>query len=86
VGLKEPHGELPQVTDQATPAFLLSLATTAVRLPVALTASDAGGEFKVTEIASGVIVMVAEADLVESETEVAVTVTVLGDGTVAGAV
>ena len=41
VGLKEPHGEVPQVTVQLTP--LLSLVTTAVRLAVAPVASDVGG-------------------------------------------
>jgi hypothetical protein len=55
VGLKEPHGELPQVTVQVTPPFLLSLATVAVRLAVALTASEDGGEFKATEIVTGVV-------------------------------
>jgi hypothetical protein len=53
-GLKEPHAELPQVTVQVTPAFLVSFATTAVRLVVALVASDVGGAVKVTEIAGGV--------------------------------
>ena len=41
VGLKEPHGEVPQVTVQLTP--LLSLVTTAVRLAVAPVTSDVGG-------------------------------------------
>jgi hypothetical protein len=43
VGLKEPHGEVPQVTVQLTPPFLLSLVTTAVRLAVAPVTSDVGG-------------------------------------------
>jgi hypothetical protein len=88
-GLKEPQGELPQVTDQVTPALLLSLLTTAVRLVVAPFVSDAGGlGLSATEIAGGgrVMVTVAEADLVVSVTEVAVIVTVFAEGTVAGAV
>jgi hypothetical protein len=89
-GLKVPQGALPQVTDQVTPAFLLSLLTTAVRPAVALVASEVGGAgLKATEIAGGagaVIVIVAETVLVVSLTEVAVTVTVLEVGTAAGAV
>jgi hypothetical protein len=53
-GLNDPHDELPQMTVQVTPALLLSFATTAVRLAVALVASDVGGAVKVTEIAGGV--------------------------------
>jgi hypothetical protein len=51
-GLNEPHGEVPQVTVQVTPALLLSFATTAVRGVVALVASDVGA-VKVTEIVAG---------------------------------
>jgi hypothetical protein len=90
VGLKVPHAELPQVTDQLTPPFLLSLLTTAVRLAVALGASCVGGRgLKATEIAGGVALMVTgvdDADLVGSVTEVAVIVTVFEVGTAAGAV
>jgi hypothetical protein len=40
----------PQLTVQVTPAALLSFATTAVRLAVAFTATEAGGFEIVTEI------------------------------------
>jgi hypothetical protein len=88
MGLKVPHEELPQVTVQVTPPFLLSLLTTAVRLVVLPAPSDVGGVgLSATEIATArVMVMVAEADLVVSVTEVAVTVTVFEVGTAAGAV
>jgi hypothetical protein len=87
-GLKPPQDELPQVTDQLTPAFAVSLLTEAIRLAVApITIDDGAGVVRATEIAGAeVIVMVAEADLVESLTEVAVTVTVLPEGTEEGAV
>ncbi len=50
-GLKLPHCGLPQVADHVTPAFLLSLLTTAVRLAVAPFATEAGGcGSKLTEI------------------------------------
>jgi hypothetical protein len=61
--------------------LLLSLLTTAVRLVVWLTTSDVGGVgLRATEIVGGgaVIVIVAEAVLVVSATDVAVTVTVAG--------
>jgi hypothetical protein len=88
VGLKLPHCELPQVTDQVTPALALSLATVAVKATLVAAASEAGGLLRVTVIGllGAVIVMVVEADLVESETEVAVTATVAGLGAEAGAV
>jgi hypothetical protein len=55
VGLKEPHAELPQVTDQLTPPFLLSLVTVAVILAVAPITSVVGGEeLRATEMAGGV--------------------------------
>ena len=87
MGLKPPHCALPHVTDQVTPAFALSLATVAVSATVAPAASEEGGAFNVTEIGAlgAEIVMLADADLVESVTEVAVTVTVAGLGTEAGA-
>jgi hypothetical protein len=66
------------------------LVTTAARFVVALTTSDVGGAgLRATEIGgvtAAVMVTVADADLVVSETEVAVTVTVAGLGIVAGAV
>jgi hypothetical protein len=39
----EPHAELPQLTLQATPAFVLSSLTTAEIFVFAPVASDAGG-------------------------------------------
>jgi hypothetical protein len=86
-GLKLPHCALPQVTVQVTPAFALSLATVAVRAAVVVAATELGGLLSVTVIgALGVeMVMVAVADLVESVTDVAVTVTVAGFGAEAGA-
>jgi hypothetical protein len=87
VGLKLPHWALPQVTDHVTPAFALSLLTVAVNAAVALATSEAGGAFSVTVIGApgAEIVIVAVAALVESVTDVAVTVTVAGLGTEAGA-
>jgi hypothetical protein len=82
VGEKLPQALLPQVTVHLTPPLLLSLLTTAVRLAVAETTSEVGAEgLNATEIAGGageVIVMVVEAALVVSVTEVAVIVTVAG--------
>ena len=88
VELKEPHPpEVPQVTDQVTPAFLLSLLTTAMRLLVAPTIREVGGVgLSATETPGAVMVMVAEAALVVSVTEVAVTVTVPEVGMAEGAV
>lgn len=88
VELKEPQApELPQVTVQVTPPFLVSLLTTAVRLLVAPTMSDVGGTgLRATVIPGAVMVMVADWDLVVSVTEVAVTVTVPPVGIAAGAV
>ena len=66
----------------------LSFATVAVKAALAEAAREAGGVLSVTVMgALGVeMVMVAEADCVESVTEVAVRVTVAGLGAVAGAV
>jgi hypothetical protein len=59
-----------------TPALALSLATTAVRLAVAPVVSDPGGAgVRVTVMAGAVIEMLADATLVLSVTDVAVTVT-----------
>ena len=71
---------------QVTPPLLGSLATVAVNCCVALSATLAVVGATDTEIGGRVTVTVAEADLVLSATEVAVTVTVAGEGTVAGAV
>jgi hypothetical protein len=85
--LKDPQAELPQVTVQVTPAFLLSLLTTAVRLVVPLTMREVGGVgMRATETPGAVMVMIAEANFVVSVTEVAVTVTVPELGIAAGAV
>jgi hypothetical protein len=73
-----PHWALPQVTLHVTPALALSFATTAVRLVVVPATTDAGAAgLNVTAITGAVAVMeiVAEAVLVVSVTEVAVTVT-----------
>jgi hypothetical protein len=89
VGFKLPHELLPQVTVQVTPAFFESFVTTAAMLVVALLASDDGGcEANATLMAAPeeVIVTVADEDLVASAPEVAVMVTVAGEGTVEGAV
>jgi len=54
VGLKLPHEDPPQVTDQLTPAFPLSLLTTAVNDPVCPAVIVVGGAgLKVTEISGG---------------------------------
>ena len=89
--MKLPHSELPHVTAQVTPPFLVSLLTEAARLALVLITSDDGGcVTNETEIGGGgplaVIVMEAEMDFVLSVTEVAVTVTVDGVGTALGAV
>ena len=91
MGLKLPHCELPHVTVQVTPAFLVSLLTEAARLALVLiTIDDDGCVTNETEIGGGgplaEIVMEAEMDFVLSVTDVAVTVTVAGVGTALGAV
>ncbi len=91
VGLKLPHCELPHVRVQATPPFLVSLLTEAAMLVVVLMTIDEGGcVTNETEIGGGgplaVIVIEADTDFVLSVTDVAVTVTVAGDGTAPGAV
>jgi hypothetical protein len=83
-GLKEPQAELEQVTVQVTPAFLVSLVTTAVRGLVDPAARDVGGAgVRETEIDGAVMLMVAVADAAVPEEVVAVMVTEVG---VAGAV
>jgi hypothetical protein len=89
VGLNVPHiPAFEQVTVHLTPLFVESLDTTAVSNCVEpLTSKLGGGGLKTTEIANEAsMVMLAEADFVGSETEVAVTVTVLPAGTADGAV
>ncbi len=71
-------------TDQVT-AVLLVFSTVAENDWVALTCKVAVEGATATEIA-GSTVTLAEADLLMSACEVAVTVTVAGEGTVAGAV
>ena len=87
VPLKAPQAPapvLPQLTDQVTPALAGSLLACAFSDAAALVSIDAGAPDRVTEIA--VMVIVAEADLVGSVTEVAVTITVPPAGAAAGAV
>jgi hypothetical protein len=79
VGLNPPQAELPQVTFQVTPLLALSLVTTAVSELVAPALMEAGAAgVKVTAMTGAVMEMVAVADLVVSEVEVAVTVTEVG--------
>jgi hypothetical protein len=91
VGLKLPHCALPQVTVQLTPPFLVSLLTEAPMLVVVLMTNVEGGcVTNETEIGGGgpldAIVIEADTDFVLSVMDVAVTVTVAGDGTALGAV
>jgi hypothetical protein len=72
------------VTVQVTPWSAGSLTTVAVKSWVASTTTVA--EVGDTETLIATIVTVADADLLLSATEVAVTVTVAGVGTAAGAV
>ena len=72
---------------QLTPLFAESFCTVALKPLDCDTCTDAEVGFTVTEIGGGgvVMVMVAEADLVLSATDVACSVTVAGLGAVAGA-
>jgi hypothetical protein len=79
----EPEHPSP-VTVQVTPLSAGSLTTVAVKSWVASTTTVA--EVGDTETLIATIVTVADADLLLSATEVAVTVTVAGVGTAAGAV
>lgn len=87
-GLKLPHcPALPQVTVQLTPALPGSPVTVAAIRAWMSVFRDEGGakpDVKATVILD-VTVMVAEADLVESVIDAAVTVTVFPAGTAAGA-
>ena len=74
VGLKEPQAELEQVTVQVTPAFLVSLVTTAVRGLVEPAARDVGGVgVRETAIAGAVMLMAAVPVVLEVEVAVMVT-------------
>ena len=74
--------------DQVTPLFCESFCTVAVKLAVVDTCTESEVGLTETEIggAAAVMVIVAAADFVPFATEVAVSVTVAGDGTAAGAV
>ena len=76
---------LTPFTCQVT-AVLLVLLTVAVNAWGVATCTLAVGGATVTVIGGGVTVTVADPDLVGSATDTAVTVTVAGDGTFAGAV
>ena len=87
VGLKLPHAALPQVTVQFTVAFCAPFAIVTAKFAVVLITIAGGGVnpcVKANE--TGLIVMVAETDFVLSVDKVAVIVTVLPVGTLAGAV
>ena len=88
-GAIEPH-PLGQLIVQFTPALVKSFVTVAATFAVALTSMVLGGKWpdvNTMEIAvEGVIVTVAITDFVLSAVDVAVIVTVLPDGSVAGAV
>ncbi len=73
-------------TFQITPALVGSFCTVAVNCCVNPTLTVALLGDTLTDIGGGVMVTVADADLVGSATEVADTVTVGGFGTLAGAV
>jgi hypothetical protein len=79
VGLKLPHCELPHIADQVTPAFVPSLLTLAVNNAVVPTVIELGGVLSATEMGvfAGEIAIFADADLVVSEAEVAVIVTLV---------
>ncbi len=81
------HAVPPCVRVQVTPALAGSFVTVAVNCCVVFTVTLAVVGATETEIGGGgVTVTVAEANLVGSATEVAVTVTMAGVGTVVGAV
>lgn len=86
-GETAPHSEAEQEIVQVTPLLLGSLLTAAVKacVPPAGTLAEAG-EIVTVMGGGGVTVTVAEADLLGSATEVAMTITVRLADTVAGAV
>jgi hypothetical protein len=75
-------------TDQITPLFCESFCTEAVKMAVVETCTEVVAGLTDTAMGRGAEVMVTLAafDFVVSVTEVAVMVTVAGDGTLAGAV
>jgi hypothetical protein len=75
-------------TDQVTPLFCESFCTEAVKMAVVETCTEVVAGLTDTAMGRGAEVMVTLAafDFVVSVTEVAVMVTVAGDGTLAGAV
>ena len=79
-----PEQPLP-VSVHVTPLFVESLLTVAVKFCVEPVVTFAVEGDTATPIAAPAMVIVAEDDLVVSETEVAVRVTVAGEGAVAGA-
>ncbi len=87
--LNVPHAPaLPHVAVQSTPRPAASLLTAAVRLAAAFSASVAGSADVIVTAScvDAMIVTVADADFVVSETEVAVSVTMPPEGTAVGAV
>jgi hypothetical protein len=86
-GFREPHGGAPQVTIQSTPAFEASLETvTRIGTWVPVTTEAGGGGLKAMEIWAPVISTVALTVWLWSALAVAVIVTALPAGTIAGAV
>jgi hypothetical protein len=86
-----PHVLSPQLapkSTQVTPLFCASFWTVAVKLwlPLVGTLADKGDTLTAMAPGAAVTVIVVSADFVLSVTEVAVSVTVAGDGTLAGAV
>ena len=81
-----PEQPLP-ASDQLTPLFCVSFCSVALKLADCESGTAADEGLTETEMAATeVMVMLAEADLLESAMEVAVNVTEAGEGTVAGAV
>jgi len=86
VRLKLPHFVLSQVTVQLTPPLLGSLATVAIMLLVPSISREVGNAgLKLTTMLEVTLIW-AEANAFGFVTDVAVTVTVFGDGIVEGAV
>jgi hypothetical protein len=82
-----PEQPVPE-SDHVTPLFCESFCSVAVKAAVVDTCTDVERGLTPTEIGNGaaVTVIVADADFVPSDTEVAFSVTVAGAGTAAGAV
>ena len=85
-GLSVPQLGLPQVSAQSTPEFEPSFETTAITVAEVEVCTVEGGAWLKAMETGAVIVTAAEAVLVGSVTEVAVTVTGLTAGSEAGAV